>query len=92
VIIAKGLEGRAHLHQLLKKGSKVKVNNNRPVCLTSVIVKVLESIVKDALLLRLTQHNILSDKQHGFIPCCTQLLHTLNDWTSALDHCGCHLL
>jgi len=66
----------------------VKVNNYRPVCLTSVIVKVLESIVKDSLLLHLFRHNILSDKQHGFIPhrsCCTQLLTALNDWTSALD-------
>ena len=58
------------------------------MCLTSVIVKVLESIVKDSLLLHLFRHNILSDKQHGFIPhrsCCTQLLTALNDWTSALD-------
>ena len=73
---------------IFKKGSKVKVNNYRPVCLTSVIIKLLESIVKDTLLSHRFDHNLLSDKQHGFIPhrsCCTQLLCALNDWTSALD-------
>ena len=58
------------------------------MCLTSVIVKVRKSIVKDALLLHFSQHNMLSDKQHGFIPhrsYCSQLLSALNDWTSALD-------
>ena len=54
------------------------------MCLTSVIAKVLESFVKEALLLHLSQHDILSDKQHGLIPhksCCTQVLCALNDWT-----------
>jgi len=58
------------------------------VCLTSVIIKLLESIVKDALLSHLYQYNFLSDKQHVFLPhrlCCTQLLCALNDWTSAMD-------
>jgi len=58
------------------------------MCLRSVIVKVLESIVKDTLLLHFSQHNILFDKQYGFIPhrpCCTQFLSALNNWTSALD-------
>ena len=59
------------------------------MCLTSVIIiiKLLDSIIEDALLLHLFQHNLLSDKQHGFIPhrsCCTQLLSALNDWTLAL--------
>jgi len=77
-----------HIVPIFKKGSKVKVNNYRPVCLTSVIIKLLESIVKDALLSHLSQHSILSGNQHGFIPrrsCCTQLLSALNDWTSAMD-------
>lgn len=69
---------------IFKKGSKVKVN---VLCLTALI-KLLGSIVKDALLSYLYQHNLLSHKQHGFIPhrlCCTQLFYALNDWTSALD-------
>ena len=77
-----------HITPIFKKGSKVKVNNYRPVCLTSVIIKLLESIIKDALLSHLFDSNLLSENQHGFIPhrsCCTQLLSALDDWTSALD-------
>jgi len=36
----------------------------------------------------LSQHSVLSGNQHRFISrssCCTQLLSTLNDWTSAMD-------
>ena len=57
-----------HITLIFKKGSKVKVNNYHPVYLTSVIIKLLESIVKDTLLSHLFNHNLLSDKQHGFIP------------------------
>ena len=70
-----------HITPIFKKGSKVKVNNYRLVCLTSVIIKLLESIVKDALLSHLYHYNLLSNKQHGFLPhrsCCTQLLCALN--------------
>jgi len=57
-----------HITPILKKGSKVKVNNYHPVCLTSVIIKLLESIVKDVLLSHLYHYNLLSDQQHGFLP------------------------
>ena len=73
---------------IFKKGSKTKVNNYRPVCLTSVVIKLLESIVRDALFSHISQNNLFSDSQHGFVPhrsCSTQFVHALNDWTSSLD-------
>ena len=50
---------------IFKKGNKTKVNNYCPVCLTSVVIKLLESIVRDALF---SQNNLFSDSQHGFVP------------------------
>lgn len=57
----------SNITPIFEKGSKVKVSNYRPVCLTSVIIKLLELVVKDDLLLHLFQHNILSDKQHAML-------------------------
>ena len=55
------------------------VNNYRPVCLTSIVIKILESIIRDTLSNYLSDNNLLSSNQHGFIPgrsCCTQLATT----------------
>ena len=38
-----------HITPIYKKGSKTKVNNYRPVCLTSIVIKILESIIRDSL-------------------------------------------
>ena len=48
---------RRYITPIFKKGNKVKVSYC-PVCLTSVIVKVLESIVKDAFTPFSAQHTI----------------------------------
>ena len=77
-----------HIVPIYKKGNKTKVNNYRPVCLTSIVIKIFESIIKDTVSSYLSDNNLLSPNQHGFTPwksCCTQLLHALNDWTLALD-------
>ena len=77
-----------YITPIYKKGNKIKVNNYHPVCLTSVVIKILESIIRDTLSNYLSDNNLLSPNQHGFIPrrsCCTQLLHALNNWTLSLD-------
>ena len=64
---------------IYKKGDKHNPGNYRPVSLTSVSCKVLESLIRDALMQHLTTHGLLSDAQHGFRPkrsCSTQLLAT----------------
>ena len=76
---------QAHVIPILKKGSRHKVTNYRPISLTSIVVKVLESVIRTELLKFLSENYILS---HGFIcrkSCFTNLLVTFEDWTRILD-------
>ena len=71
-----------------KKGSKREPGNYRPVSLTSVACKVLESLIRDALMEHLDTHSLLTDDQHGFRPrrsCSTQLLETIDAWSKILE-------
>ncbi|XP_047143356.1 uncharacterized protein LOC124817398 [Hydra vulgaris] len=71
----------ANITPLFKKGDKLKVTNYRPVSLTSIVCKVMESIIRDTLMNHLTKNSILSDSQHGFVSsksCCTNLLETFD--------------
>jgi hypothetical protein len=79
---------KAQVTSLFKKGDKSCPGNYHPVSLTSVICKVMESVVKDRLMNHLTANNLLLDCQHGFIAgssCTTNLFSTLNEWTRLLD-------
>ena len=69
---------------IYKKGARSDPGNYRPISLASVISKVMESLIRDELLIHLVRHAVLSDCQHGFVPsrdCITQLLLCLEDWT-----------
>ena len=71
-----------------KKGSRVRVENYRPISLTSVVSKCMERIVRDRMLKHMINNGILSERQHGFVPgrsCVTQLLEVLDLWTEALE-------
>ena len=73
---------------LYKKGNKSTPGNYRPVSLTSVVCKVLESIIKDAIMEHLEQHKLLEVSQHGFLPgrsCLTNLLAYLENVTKHVD-------
>ena len=73
---------------IFKQGNKQEPGNYRPISLTSIIGKVLESIVKDALLNHLVSQNLLSPYQFGFRPlrsCESQLLEVMNNWTKLLE-------
>ncbi len=52
---------------IYKKGSKKLAANYRPVGLTSILCKILESIICEAMLNHITINNALSRKQCGFI-------------------------
>ena len=70
-----------------KKGNKVVTGNYRPVSLTSVIGKMMESIVRDRLVKYMMVHYHFCDPQHGFVPgrsCMTQLITTLELWSEIL--------
>ena len=78
----------AHITPIHTKGSKVVPGNYRPVSLTSVIGKMMESVIRDALVKHMMEHNLFCDQQHGFVPgrsYMTQLLVTLELWSELLD-------
>eukprot|EP00112_Aurelia_sp_Birch-Aquarium-sp1_P026292 Seg924.11 transcript_id=Seg924.11/GoldUCD/mRNA.D3Y31 product="LINE-1 reverse transcriptase" protein_id=Seg924.11/GoldUCD/D3Y31 len=76
----------AQITPIHKKGKKFETGNYRPVSLTSVVCKILESFVREAVLDHMKE--ILHVCQHGFIQkrsCATRLLEFLDYWTSILD-------
>ncbi len=78
----------ANITPLHKKGNKASSNNYRPVSLTSILCKLLESIIKDEVIKFLKKHNLLYKFQHAFIrkrSCTTQILEALDVWTKLLD-------
>ena len=67
----------ANIIPLFKKGSRNKSVNYRPVSLTSVICKLLETIIMDHMMDFLIKHKLINPFQHGFIKaksCLTNLL------------------
>ena len=79
---------KAFITAIYKKGLKSTLENYRPVSLTSVISKIMESIIWDAIVSHMMKHDIISDAQHGFVPgrnCLSQLLICREDWTSMLE-------
>ena len=66
---------QANVVPVYKKGSKLSTENYRPISLTCLTMKILETMVRDELMIR-CQH-LITDKQHGFLPqrsCTTQLI------------------
>ena len=58
----------AHVTPIYKnKGAKNLAVNYRPVSLTSVVCKVMESILREHIMEHLIRQNLLSNKQYGFI-------------------------
>ena len=82
----------ANITPIFKKGDRNNPANYRPVSLTSQVCKVLESIVREKMIEHLNENNLLSEDQHGFREgrsCLSNLLTTLEDWTSILDDKDC---
>ena len=57
----------ANVAPIFKKGSKGFVGNYRPVSLTCVLCKAMESILRDFIVLHLNQHSLIRSSQHGFM-------------------------
>ena len=78
----------AHVTAIFKKGKQTSPGNYRPVSLTSIICKTLESIIRDKLMEYLDERDKLSNDQHGFRSgrsCVTQLLEIVEVCSSMLD-------
>ena len=74
-----------------KNGSRQIPGNYRPVSLNSVVGKVMEQLIRDAVTDHLVTNELLTSCQHGFTKgrsCITQLLATLDYWTEVMDRGG----
>ena len=79
---------RANITPIYKKGSKGQPGNYRPVSLTSVLCKVMESIIRDSIVAHLSTNDLIRNSQHGFMSgrsCLTNLLEYLEAMTKLLD-------
>ena len=82
---------RANVTPIFKKGSRALTNNYRPVSLTSVLCKCMETLIKRKIMEHLQLNRLICKQQHGFVPgrsCNSQLLDTLDCWTEILDQGG----
>lgn len=71
----------AIISPIYKKGSKNRAENYRPVSLTAIICKLMETFLKQEIMQHLTEQTLLSSKQFGFISgrsTTTQLLNYLD--------------
>jgi hypothetical protein len=78
----------ANVTPIFKKGSKGLPGNYRPVSLTCVLCKVMESILRDAIVQHLEQHSLLRSSQHGFMAgksTLSNLLEYLEELTRLVD-------
>ena len=79
----------AHVTPIHKKGSRSVADNYRPISLTSPIVRILESIIKDNITHHMLINNLFSPSQHGFVAgrsCTTQLHMVMDYWTQSLNN------
>ena len=58
---------KANVTAIFKKGEKSKDENYRPISLTSVPGKLMERLVKNAIVEHMTTNNLFSEAQHGFL-------------------------
>ena len=71
-----------------KNGSKANVSNYQPVSLTSVVCKIVESLIRDRITIHFISNSLFSSKQFGFIKgrsTVLQLLHVLDTWVKNLE-------
>ena len=79
----------ANVTPVFKRGSKTDPSNYRPISLTAVPCKVMETIVLDIMMNHLIKNNLITSEQHGFVQrksCETNLLEALDIVTDAASH------
>ncbi|XP_065640687.1 probable RNA-directed DNA polymerase from transposon BS [Hydra vulgaris] len=79
----------ANITPLFKKGDKKDPLNYRPISLTSIPSKIIEKIIRKKLIIYITENNLLTSQQHGFIQnkgCLTNLLETFDIITTEIEN------
>jgi len=83
-----GIWKAASITPVFKKGSSSDPSNYRPISLSCVACKLLESGIKVNLLSHLLQNNVISRHQHGFLShksTTIQMLECYSDWRIGLN-------
>lgn len=78
----------ANVNPIFKKGDKSQPGNFRPVSLTSIICKLMESVIRNSVVKFLENNKKLSPSQHGFRnkrSCTSNLLEYLDEVFEAID-------
>ena len=78
----------AEVTAICKKGSKSEPGNYRPVSLTCIACKVLESIVRDVIVSHFNDNKLFAVCQHGFRrkrSCVSQLLEVMEDLVAMIE-------
>ena len=78
----------ANVVPIFKKGSKKEPGNYRPVSLTSIVCKIMESLLRDGIVDHLKKNSLINNSQHGFMSsksCQTNLLEFLEIVTQIWD-------
>ena len=78
----------ANVTDIFKKGDRNKPNNYRPVSLTFILCKVMESLIRDKIMNHMKRNKLFSNKQFGFLDgrsTVLQLLVALDKWTKIID-------
>ena len=79
----------ANVTPIHKKGARSSASNYRPVSLTSQLGKLLETIIRDAIVAHLENNGLLHDSQHGFRrgrSCLSNIISFLDRATSLIDN------
>ena len=78
----------ANVTSLFKKGSRNKPANYIPVSLTSLVCKLLETLIRDHMVEFIIKHKLINTSQHGFLKarsCLANLLCFLEEITNWVD-------
>ena len=82
---------RANISPIYKKGSRNRAENYRPIRLTSLVCKIMETFVKRAIMKHLNVEKLLSNKQYEFTSgrsTATQLLKYLDKCIDTIANGG----
>ena len=76
---------KANVSPIYKKGARNKAENYRPISLTSIICKIMEKFIKEAVMHHLIDQELLSTKQFGFILGRSTILQLLKYLDTTVD-------
>ena len=79
----------ANVVPVFKKGDRSIASNYRPISLTSLVGKLLETIIAKKIRHHLEKHNLINTSQHGFTPgksCLTILSKIFSEVYDTVDN------